>query len=131
MTKTTLENLNEKRLTPSLEQVRRENGGKRVKKFDKRFLLKEGQQARAKATIHRITTAAEELLKDPSVSLNWISIQFVVERSGISTGSPYTYFEDIVALLDYIWPDRQTTPPKKKKKKKSRNTKDSPESPPQ
>jgi len=131
MTKTTLENLNEKRLTPSLEQVRQENGGKRVKKYDKRFLLKEGQQARAKETIHRITTAAEELLKDPSVGLNWISIQFVVERSGISTGSPYTYFEDIVALLDYIWPDRQTTPPKKKKKKKSRNIKDSPESPPQ
>lgn len=96
------------RLTPSLAEVQSELGGP-VLPYNERFLLREGKQARAIERIKAIREAGEQLIDDPEVGLNWITSGLVAREAGVSIGTFYRYFEDTVALLDYIWPERQTS----------------------
>jgi len=97
------------RKTPTLLQVQAMYGDVPVGPYDPHFLVREGKQGRAVAKIKLITKAGEKLLADPKVGLNNITTAMVAARVKMSIGSFYRYFEDITALLDYIWPERVVT----------------------
>ena len=92
------------RETPTVQEVLEKYG--EVKLHDEHFFKKVPAQARAWKMAAALAKAAEELLADPAVSLNRITTALVAERVGTSIGTFYNYFEDIIALLDYVWPER-------------------------
>jgi len=108
------------RVTPTLQQIQEELGPDTpVEPYNPRFLRKIPEQQRSRDKIKAIVTAAEKLLSDPNIGLNWINTALIAEKVvlhagtahetiGISIGSLYSYFEDDVALLDYVWPQRVT-----------------------
>lgn len=102
------------RKTPTLAQVQVLNGDAPVEPYDERFLVNVGTQKRAHDRIKEIVKVSERLLADPLVGLNKITTALIAEGVGMSIGSFYRYFEDIVALLDYIWPERVVTFTRKK-----------------
>jgi Bacterial regulatory proteins, tetR family len=97
------------RTTPSLREVQAMYGDTPVEAYDPHFLMHPGQQKRSLGKIKLIADTAESLLADPVVGVNWITCAFVAERAGVSIGSIYRYFEDIIAILDYVWPERVNT----------------------
>lgn len=58
------------------------------------------RQARSRQTLERIVRAAEDLIDDRS--FEEVSVAEIVDRSGSSTGSFYTRFEDKRALLTFL-----------------------------
>jgi hypothetical protein len=97
------------RKTPTLMELQDLYGP--IERYDQRFLRETGEQDRAHATLKKLVDAAEVLISDPLVGLNRFSTAMVSELAGMSVGTFYRYFEDDVALLDYIWPERVTVRP--------------------
>ena len=96
------------RVTPSLRQVQEELGGVSVEPYNSRFLRKAPRQQRGKDKLKLIVETAEALLSDETVGLNWFNTGILVEKAGIPVGTLYVFFEDAVAVLDYVWPNRVT-----------------------
>ena len=97
--------------------------GKPIERHDKRFLRHVPTQARSVVTLNLIVDAAERLLADPTVGRDWFNTSTLLKelhrvdklankKAGVtvktkrSIGTIYRYFEDFVALLDYLWPER-------------------------
>jgi hypothetical protein len=97
------------RLTPSLQEVQRLYGKIKVKPYDQQFLLKVPVRSCAWDTLRKLAIAAETVLSDSEIGINWFSTQLVAEAAGVSVGIVYRYFEDKIALLDYVWPERRDT----------------------
>lgn len=65
-------------------------------------------QARSQARLEQLEAAAREALADPEIGRDRITTADVARISGTSIGTVYRYFPDRVAILDRVWPDRQS-----------------------
>lgn len=96
------------RQTPTLRQLEEQDGAP-VLPYDERFLRHVPTQGRSTNTLAHIVDAAEKLLEDPEVGRELITTAHIGEMVGVPIGTVYRYFEDIVAILDYVWPQRRDT----------------------
>ena len=94
------------RKTPTLLEVQQKYGDTPVMPYDQHFLLLEGKQGRSIDKVNLIVRCAEELLADPRIGVHGMTTSMICDKAEISVGGIYRYFEDLVAVLDYIWPER-------------------------
>ena len=95
------------RQTPTLRQL--ESEGETILPFDERFLRTAPVQKRSKKTLQDLVSAAQELLSDPDIGRELLTTALVAEKVGVSIGILYRYFEDEIAIMDYVWPQRRDT----------------------
>ena len=62
------------------------------------------RQARAQQRLAEIRVAAEQVLDE--VGRDRLTTSMVADRAGCSIGTVYRYFDDRVALLDDLYPNR-------------------------
>ncbi|MFY9228573.1 MAG: helix-turn-helix domain-containing protein [Candidatus Microsaccharimonas sp.] len=102
-----MSNITKSRQTPTLRQLEEQGGP--VEPYDKRILRSVPVQGRSRATLKSIVDAATDLLADPEVGRELMTTALVAETVGVSIGIIYRYFEDVVAIMDYVWPQRRDT----------------------
>ncbi len=95
------------RQTPTLRQLEAEFGP--IQPYDGRFLRSTPVQGRSKVTLKSIVDAAESLLADPEVGRELMTTALIADKVKVSIGIIYRYFEDVVSIMDYVWPQRRDT----------------------
>ena len=80
-----------------------------VMRFEPKYLRKEPVQQRAINTLCDIAAATIKLLADPTIGRDRLTTAMVADEAGVSIGTVYAYVIDRVALLDYVWPERDST----------------------
>ena len=114
--------------SPDGEEKGKKSKPKKIKRYDERFLKMVPTQQRSRDRLKELTTAAEELFADPRYGRERTTTALIAERAGAAIGTVYRYFDDIVAILNYVWPNRRDKvmkPKKPKKKAKDAQPKDS------
>jgi AcrR family transcriptional regulator len=64
------------------------------------------QQARAQATLEKLEEAIRSALRDPNNGRDRFTTVQIAEIAGVSVGTVYRYFDNRLAMLDHVWPDR-------------------------
>ncbi|MFM9921307.1 TetR/AcrR family transcriptional regulator [Lacisediminihabitans sp. H27-G8] len=67
------------------------------------------QQVRSRATFENIEQAARDVLA--SEGRDRFTTAQVAASAGVSIGTLYRYFPDRVAILDHVWPERESPYP--------------------
>jgi hypothetical protein len=65
-------------------------------------------QSRAQLTLLRIEKAIRIVLADPELGRDRFTTNQVAEIAKVSIGTVYRYFPDRVAMLDHVWPHRES-----------------------
>jgi AcrR family transcriptional regulator len=67
------------------------------------------KQTRAHATLGRLERAIRLTLQDPEIGRDRFTTGQVAKLAGVSIGTVYRYFPSRISMLDYVWPDRDST----------------------
>ena len=70
------------------------------------FLRRFPSQERAAETLAKIVAAVEAILAHPRLGLDMVQTDRIARIAGVSIGTIYRYFEDEIALLDFVFPER-------------------------
>jgi AcrR family transcriptional regulator len=65
-------------------------------------------QSRAQFTLRRIEGAIRAVLSDPEIGRDRFTTNQVAQLAQVSIGTIYRYFPDRVAMLDHVWPHRES-----------------------
>jgi hypothetical protein len=90
------------RQTPSLADI----DNSPLFRYNPVFLRKFPSQERSAETLAKIVAAVEAILAHPRLGLNMVQTERIARIAGVSIGTFYRYFEDEIALLDFIFPER-------------------------
>lgn len=81
--------------------------GEKLSPGDPRFFKNRPVNYQGHTTVEKIKNATIALLKDPSVGRETISMCLIADQAGITVTAMYRFFEDVSAVLDFVWPDRR------------------------
>jgi AcrR family transcriptional regulator len=65
-------------------------------------------QSRAQFTLRQIEGAIRAVLSDPEIGRDRFTTNQVAQLAQVSIGTIYRYFPDRVAMLDHVWPHRES-----------------------
>jgi hypothetical protein len=91
-----------KRLTPNLSDLPFDP----TFRYHPAFVRHLPIQGRADTTLSKLVAAAEAILAHPRLGLNAVTTARICRVAGTSIGTFYRYFEDEIAILDYVFPER-------------------------
>lgn len=91
-----------KRQTPSLADIEITP----MFRYNPVFLRINPTKGRAVKTLATIVEAIEAILAHPQLGINRMNTNLIARVAGVSIGTIYRYFEDEIALLDFVFPER-------------------------